>query len=122
MTDTALKTTIKTLLDELERIGEVHGEICDTMVREMLFDAVYAGFFKPREGFVLGDRFGLYEPEGNAEVREALARFISAAPSQAADLGLNTPNERLRAFYAPGILSEQGLSIDEFFGWLDDIE
>lgn len=104
-------------LNELDGIADDHGEIMDTECREQLFDALYLSVLKPRDGYELPEKYGLYEPEGNARVKAAFQRYVGAALPLAAQEGLDTPSARLDAFQ--NVSSDAGNSTDEYFGWLD---
>jgi hypothetical protein len=62
----------------------------------------------------------MFEPEGDAKVRAALAKFIEAARVEAA--GLTTREDRLRAFQDVSVESREGNTYDEYFGYDDSLE
>ncbi|GGJ55010.1 hypothetical protein [Deinococcus roseus] len=113
-----LNQALQDFLNDLNDVAEDHGEIFDTAVRENLFEAVYLGFLVPRAGYKLPDRFGMYSEAANAAIKTALQKYLDAAVPLAADL---TPQERLDAFQNPEVQTEDGLTPDEFFGWIENI-
>ena len=115
-----LQDALKTLLDRLNAVSENHGEIFDTDVREQMFDAVYLSVLKPRPGYTLPERFGMYEPEGNQAVREALEAYAQQVLPLFEQLQF-TPQQRLEAFQDAGATTPDGLTPDEFFGYLETI-
>jgi len=106
---------LEKLLNELEEIGEEHGEIYDTDCREQMSEAVFNGFIFEKEGYVLPDTFGLYEKDGNSAVKEVLSRYIEKMLPLAKE---SSAKERLEMFQDE-VYSESGESADEFFGWVD---
>ena len=119
MTQPQLQAALKNLLEDLNQIAENHGEIFDTDVREQLFEAVYVAYLRPREGYELPERFGLYEAEGNQQVRTALQKYLDTVLPLSADLN---PQQRLDAFQDPEVTTEDDLTPDEFFGWVDNLD
>ena len=89
-----MKTSLKVLLDAMDRIAEEHEEVGDTAVRESMREAIEKALLAPVAGYILPDEFGMFEPEGDARVKAALARFIEAARAESA--GLTTCEDRLR--------------------------
>lgn len=121
MTPTAeLSQALHDLLGDLYAAAQVHGELHDTECREQLWDAVDLAFLRPRAGYGLPLTFGLYAPEGNAQVREALARYVQRAAPAANQLALSA-QQRLDAFQNPAVLDPEGNTPDEYFGWLDQL-
>jgi len=112
-----VKKALKTLLDTLDQIAHDHEEVCDTDVREQMRDAIEKGLLAPVAGYTLPDKFGLFEPEGNARVKAALARFLEAATTEAAAAGLTTRQDRLRAFQDDAVESREGSYYDDYFGY-----
>jgi len=108
------------LLGDLYAVAQAHGELHDTECREQLLDAVDRSFLRPRAGHELPLTFGLYAPEGNAQVREALARYVQRAGPAANQLSLSA-QQRLDAFQNPAVLDPEGNTPDEYFGWLDQL-
>jgi hypothetical protein len=122
--DNELRKALEDLLKELLAINKDHGEILDTDVREQMLDAVYNGFLKPKEHFVMPDRFGMFSDEGNQRVKAALESYIKRANQRAEEIGLSDPNERLAAFQDTEFLVGEGedtIMFDDFFGWLESI-
>lgn len=110
------------LLDTLDGISTQHGEVHDTMVREMTFDSLYRGFLRDGNTGEVGDRFGMFSDEGNAAVKSALASFFSDPAVVNTRHACASPQERLNAFQAPGIASGEGSTTDEYFGYVDSLD
>ena len=107
------------LLDRLDAIGEQHGEVSDTAVRDYISAAVFDGFLRPVSGFALPDRYAMFSDEGNQLVKQALAEFLSATNHSAAEAGLSTFHERLSALQDVDVRSAGGSYFDDYFGWAD---
>ncbi|THF69308.1 hypothetical protein E7T06_12515 [Deinococcus sp. Arct2-2] len=115
-----LSQALRDLLGDLHAVSQAHGELHDTECRERLLDAVYLSFLQPRAGYELPHVFGLYAPEGNAQVRQALARYVQRAGPAARQQQLSA-QQRLDAFQNPQVLDPGGNSPDEYFGWLEEL-
>jgi hypothetical protein len=117
-----MKKSLKRLLDALDDIAEDFGEILDTDVREEMAIAVEKALLAPVAGYALPDDFAMFEPEGNARVRAALARFIEEAKAEAGAAGLVTREDRLRAFQDLDVESREGNTYDEYFGYDESLD
>ncbi len=117
-----MKKSLKALLNALDKVGEDFEEVTDTAVREQMRDAVEKGLLDPVPGYQLSDAFGMFEPEGNAKVKVALAKFLTAARAEAEAAGLKTRADRLRAFQDIDVESRDGNTYDEYFGYDDSLE
>jgi hypothetical protein len=115
-----MEKSLKALLNAMDKIFDEHEELGDTAVREQMRAAIEKALLAPVAGYVLPDEFGMYEPEGDAKVKAALARFIEAAKIESA--GLTTREDRLRAFQDGSVESREGNSYDEYFGYDDSSE
>ena len=92
-----MEELLNKLLQDLQVIGQDHEELEDSDVSEAMTDAIHNGFFKPKDGFVLPDEYGMYSEAANHAIRDALATFLNKATPMADDLGLKF-KERLAAF------------------------
>ena len=115
------------LLCQLERLGEAHGELYDTEVRERMGDAVMEGYVRRSPQYLLPDQFGMNSAAGDARVREALAAYIERANGLAEEIGLTTFHARLAAFQDPAVRtpSDAAVDYDDLFGhtppeWYDE--
>ena len=115
-----MKDALKRLLDALDAIGEAHGEICDTEVRERMHEVIYAQFVQAREDAEVPTSLGMFSPEGNTAVGAALAAFL-ADPAVAALREDASPQERLDAFQDHTVLSDEEMVYDEYFGHADGL-
>jgi hypothetical protein len=106
-----MKTALHKLLNRLDDIARDHDDVGDTDVREQMFEAVYHGFIVQTPGYELPATFGMFEPHGDAAVREALSEFIAAARG----LNLPTAEERFAAFQDPSVRSDASTPYDEYF-------
>ena len=109
-----MKTALTQLLFALDRVQDVHGEVCDTVVRDVLRRVITEAFVLPKPSFVMPSAFGLYSADGNAEVRAALGCFLSHPEVQRARASLS-PEERLVAFEDISVKSDRGHTYDCFF-------
>lgn len=116
-----MKKLLQALLDDMSAIAEQHGEVFDTDVKEQMGQAIDHEFIAPLKDYVLPDEFGMFEAEGNAAVKAALAKFIAAAEATARKQGLLTRNERLAAFQDIDVRTTDGeYAYDDFFGHVDE--
>jgi hypothetical protein len=115
MTD--LQKALQTLLEQLLDISEEHGELFDTEVREQMRDAVHNSFIQPKAGYVLPEKFGMYEAEANQAVKAALQHYIDTVKPLAEAQNLSA-QQRLEAFEDATVTANDELTPDEFFGWL----
>ncbi len=113
-----MEQVLAELLSRLLAVGQAHGELYDTEVRERLDDAVHNGFLIPTTGYELPDTFAMYSAEGNRAVRGVLTWFLPAARAAAAAEGLNTFHARLAAFQNLNVtVGPQRMDYNDFFGW-----
>jgi len=115
-----MKKSLMALLNAMDKIAEDFEEVTDTDVREQMRDAIEKSLLQPVASYQLPDEFGMFEPEGNAKVKAALAKFIAAAEAEAG--GLKTRADRLRAFQDIDVESRDGNTYDEYFGYDDSLE
>jgi hypothetical protein len=122
-----MKRLLVRLLERLERLGDDHGELYDSEVREQIGAAVMQGYVRPQAGYRLPEGFGMLSADADAEVRDALAEYIAGANARAAEAGLTTFHARLAAFQDPEVRTASPIAAnyDEFFGhtppeWYDD--
>ncbi|MEM1117825.1 MAG: hypothetical protein AAF845_03595 [Bacteroidota bacterium] len=111
---------LRRLLDALDAVSEEHGEIGDTVVREQMFDTVYAHVVQPHLGAEreVPASFGMFSDAANAAVRAALVAFL-ADPEVVAVRESATAQQRLDAFQNPEVASASGTVYDDYFGHLD---
>jgi hypothetical protein len=114
---TPLQQALQTLLEQLLEISEQHGELFDTVVREQMFEAAMNSFMKPKPGFALPAKFGMYEDEGNKAVKRALQQYLDTVKPLAETQHLS-PQQRLEAFEDATVMVGDNLTPDEFFGWV----
>ncbi len=114
-----MQMILRRLLDRLDAIGEQHGEVSDTAVRDCISAAVFDGFLRPGSAFALPDRYAMFSDEGDQLVKQALAEFLSAANHSAAEAGLSTFHERLSALQDVDVRSAGGSYFDDYLGWAD---
>ncbi len=115
------------LLSQLEAIGEIHGELYDSEVREKMGEAVMEGYVRNSSGYRPPDHFGMYSVEADAAVREALLAYIVTANSLADRIGLTSFKVRLAAFQNPAVRTSSSVQCyyDDMFGhtppeWYDE--
>jgi hypothetical protein len=113
-----MKNVLAELLTRLVAVGQAHGEVTDTEVRERLDDAVHHGFLIPTPGYQLPDAFAMCSTEGDKAVKDVLAWFIPAATSAAAAEGLDNFHKRLAGFQNLDVtIGPQRVCYNDFFGW-----
>ena len=111
-----MKDILKKLLERLEAIGENHEELFDSEVRGRTGDAIMEGFVRHRHDYIIPDDLGMFSDESNADVKSAIARYISDANQRADELGLRGFHERLSAMQDGSVLSAGRNYYDEFLG------
>ena len=114
-----MEELLRQLLNHLERIGQDHEELHDSVCRERMSDAVIDGFVRDTNDFCLADDFGLYSAAGNRAVKDAVSQYIETAKLKARELGLAKSRDRLAAFQNPSVESDVGNFYDDFFGHSD---
>ena len=119
----SIKKPLLQLLNEFDRIAQTYEEIGDTDVREQIRDALNDGYVTPKDGFELPETFGMFEPDGNAQVGAALRQFLAAANKIAAQRkNLQTAKGRLRSIQDENVTSDAGTLYDEYWGYVDEDE
>jgi len=107
---------LKKLLTRMDGIMEKHDELCDTLIRDQLHDAVFDAFILPQADYVLPEEFSMNTKAGDKRVRSALAAFIKKATTLATKAKLEPGLSRLAAFQDIEVTSENGCTYDEYFG------
>jgi len=112
---------MKALLVRLTELDEQGGDLTATDIREAMFDFVWAAFLVP--GDDPPERSDLYidDEKIEADVWSALETYVKKASAQAKLDGLTTFQQRLAAFQSE-VETEDGMTCDEFFGWIDPEE
>jgi hypothetical protein len=105
------------LLQNLEHIGERHGEVCDSDVREQMRAVISNGFVRQVPEYAIPESFGMFSEEGDRLVRQALESFVAAAKQKAAEQGLTNLHDRLAVFQNEDVVTPNGSYYDDFFGW-----
>ena len=119
----SIKKPLLQLLNEFDRIAQTYEEIGDTDVREQIRDALNDGYVTPKDDFELPETFGMFEPDGNAQVGAALRQFLAAANKIAAQRkNLQTAKGRLRSIQDENVTSDAGTLYDEYWGYVDEDE
>jgi hypothetical protein len=119
----SIKKPLLQLLNEFDRIAQTYEEIGDTDVREQIRVALNDGYVTPKDGFELPETFGMFEPDGNAQVGAALRQFLAAANKIAAQRkNLQTAKGRLRSIQDENVTSDDGTLYDEYWGYVDEDE
>jgi hypothetical protein len=104
------------LFQELEQVGAEHEELYDTEVRNAMGSTVFRGFLKP-DGKPLPPMTYLDDEAANQQVMHALRNYIDAANERARQLGLVKFKDRLAAFQNCSVITEEGNTTDDFFGY-----
>lgn len=112
---------LRDLLNKLTKIDEDYGDLTATDVREAMFDYVWAGFLMPNASEPEQGDLYIDEEEIESAVWDALQAYVTQASAAAKSLEL-TFKERLAAFQGTEVETEDGMTCDEFFGWIDPDE
>lgn len=110
-----MRDSLLKLFEELEKVGAEHEELYDTEVREAMGSTVFRGFLKP-EGKESQMTY-LDDEEANLRVVEALKNYIDAANEGARQFGLVKFKDRLAAFQDCSVITAEGNTTDDFFGY-----
>lgn len=116
-----IENELKTLLNDLDEIGEDAEEVGDTDAREKMSETISHGFLNPSDGYSIPEAFGMFSDEANKKVKAALIKFFSAVKTKIGTSGLSTPEERLNAFQDEDVESEDGMYYDDYFGYAEGI-
>ncbi|SRR6266567_2488767 len=114
-----IKKALRQFLGVLDKIFENHEEVGDTDVREKMYDAIHKGYIKPRSGYTLPTRFGMFSDRGDDLVHAAIQKFLTHPEVVAARKSLKTPEARLNAFQDNDVESSEGTTCFEYFGHTD---
>jgi hypothetical protein len=104
------------LFEELEKVGAEHEELYDTEVRDAMGSTVFSGFLKPEREETPTTTY-LDDEAANQRVVEALKNYIDAANERASQLGLVKFKDRLAAFQDCSVITAEGNTTDDFFGY-----
>lgn len=112
-----LENVLLRLLEKLESIGQHHGELYDSEVRERMGTAIMEGFVRGRNEYRIADDLGMFSEEANHAVRSSIQGYLDEANSEAATLGMTKFHDRLAAFQNDVVRTKKDKNdFDEFFG------
>ena len=111
-----MEELLQELMNSLYQIGEQHSELYDTMVRESLCNALYAGFVLQRRDYQVGDSFGLYSDEANQKVKQVLTTYLTAALQHPEARAVTDEVKRKKMVWNYEVSSKSGYRPDDFFG------
>ena len=113
----AMRAPLVGFLDGLETIGDQHEEVYDTDVREQV-GAVTEQVLVTKSGpLVVADELGMFSPEANRAVSEAMRTYLAEAVPAADELRLDEAARRA-AVWDGEAASSRGTPVDEFLGWV----
>ncbi len=112
---------LHTLLNELETIGNVYGEIYDIECREQMSEAILNVYILQKDDYIIPQSFGLYHEDGNKAVYIALDKYIKRVSDLAKGLEIIDVKERLNLFQDEAVYSNEEQMMDEFFAWIESI-
>jgi len=104
------------LLEDLESLGQEHGELYDTDVRERLWAVAETGLIRQSPGYRVPTELGMFTPEANARLVQIMESHLKRLRSTFETFGLDTEEKRALSFHNPRLHTESGKSVDEFFG------
>ncbi len=111
-----MEEILRALLEQLERIGKAHEELYDSDVRQEIGNSLMDGFVRTHADHPVPQEFGMFTPEGNGEVRAAVADFIDAASEKAVELRISCFHDRLAALQNRTVHTQHGYDYEEFLG------
>lgn len=112
-----IRKALKQLISALDAIFQAHEELGDTDVREKMYDAIHKGFIKPRSGYTLPAKFGMFSEQADHLVHAAIQKFLTHPEVVAASRSLKTPQARLAAFQDYDVESPEGATSFDYFGY-----
>ena len=106
------------LLKTLQLLGNRHGEIYDSLVRERIGEAVMERFVRHNLSYEIPIDLGLATIEANSAVHHALEEYVRRANRTAEKLEMTRFHDRLNAFQNPHVRVDPNQDIDyeELFG------
>lgn len=116
---TNLENAVVALLEELERISHAHEEVTDTDVRESMHLALTWYFVWAQERRRFPRSFGMFTPEGDRLVAEAILGFLEAAEESGELSSTPVGQARLYVLQAESATTADGMFYDEFIGHRD---
>jgi len=109
-------SSMASLLEDLEKIGDEHPEIYDTDVRERMWTVVERVLIKGETGFVIPADLGMFSDEANQRLRAVLDENLRRLETTFRTFELDTEAKRLNSFCNPRLKTERGQHVDAFFG------
>jgi len=103
-------------LEDLQQFAERYPEAYDTDVREHLFDVVDAAVIKQSVGYSIPEELGMFSEEANAELAKILKTNIVRINKVFSAFKLDTQEKRRRSFFNAKLHTENGTTVDKFFG------
>lgn len=113
---------VRTLLDNLDRLVEQHGEIGDTEVRERMAQAVFLAYVEQPSGHRRKFSYFCMNPIAEFQLRRVMKRFFASGVPEAHETGLESPQSRYDALCNPAIRSARGSEVWEYFGPFESYE
>lgn len=110
---------LQTLLDELDKIEENHGEIHDTAVREVFSGFIFKSFVEGNLQYPLPESFQMFSEEANQLIRQALRRFLDHPDVINAHEQVDDMKDRLIMFQDEAVVSFNGSQYFDYFGHID---
>ncbi len=109
-------SSMASLLEDLEKIGDDHPEIYGTDVRERLWAIADRVLIKQELEIVIPLELGMFSNEANQRLRAALEENLRHLEEVFRVFELNTEAKRLNSFCNPRVRTERGKHVDAFFG------
>ncbi len=110
-----MDTILRELLERLRKIGEVHEELYDSEVAEVLTEVIHQGFLKATPGYQVPNDFGLETSAANSRLQTVLRDFIARAVAIADRSGWGF-HQRLDAFQDLDVtVGPESLDYNDFF-------
>ena len=102
-------------LEDLEKVGEEHGEIYGTRVRERLWEIADGYLLKQSQRLSITGALGMFSAEAEDELKAALEKNLPLLKEVFDSFGLDTEAKRRVSFLNPRLHTETGRRVDEFF-------
>ena len=116
---TKTQKVLELLMNELEGIAESHGELYDTECREQMSEAIFNAFVFQEENYSVPSSLGFFSISGNKAVHAALNKYIIQMAMLLAED--SSEQERMDMFQDARVYSQSEQSVDDFFGWVDEL-
>ena len=109
-------SSMATLLYDLEQLGEEHGELYDTAVRERMWTLVERILIKQSAPLEVPEDLGMFSSEANIQLKQILTENLNRLRDVFEVFELDTEQKRFASFHNERLHTEKGHYVEDFFG------